>query len=110
MKVADKLQVALKSVIDAFGMYATEACLLTKLTDIFNPTEVFKLDDAAISRIAAESDESVAEREDLTKKLNVLVPTMETLKRLRTIGNGGRIPHVFGIPLHYTLIRANVFS
>jgi hypothetical protein len=82
--------VALKTVIDTFGMYAIEAYLLAQLTDVFSPTVVLNLDDATISRIAAESDESVAEREDLTKKLKVLDSTMKTMQRLRTITNAGR--------------------
>jgi hypothetical protein len=76
-------------------MYAIDACLLTKLTDIFSPTVVFNLDDATISRIAAESGESIAEREDLTRKLKVLIETMKTLQWLRTIGNPGRKPHAW---------------
>ncbi|KAK5044839.1 hypothetical protein LTR84_010377 [Exophiala bonariae] len=82
-------KVALKSVIDTFGMYAVEACLMAKIGDIFTPMQVSMLDDAAINRIAAESDESIAEREDLTKKLKVLEQTMKTMERLRTFKDAG---------------------
>ncbi|KIW23993.1 uncharacterized protein PV07_09733 [Cladophialophora immunda] len=79
-------KVALKSVIDSFGVYAVEQCLLNELPEIFKPEIVFTLDDAMVTRIAGESLESLAEREKLNKKLKVLQDTMTTLRRLRTFG------------------------
>lgn len=65
-------------------MYAIEACLLEGLPGIFRPEIVLELDDATITKIAGESAESVAEREELQKKLKVLNETMTTLRRLKT--------------------------
>ncbi|OAG40182.1 hypothetical protein AYO21_05660 [Fonsecaea monophora] len=79
-------KVALKSIIDSFGVYAVEQCLLNELPDIFKPGMVFQLDDVMVTRIAGESPESQAEREGLNKKLKVLGDTMATLRRLRTVG------------------------
>ncbi|KAK5193532.1 hypothetical protein LTR99_007084 [Exophiala xenobiotica] len=77
-------KVALKSIIDSFGMYAVEACLLEELPEIFRPEIVFELDDETITKIAGESAESIMEREDLQKKLKILEDTMLTLRRLKT--------------------------
>ncbi|KAK4941259.1 hypothetical protein LTR10_018795 [Elasticomyces elasticus] len=77
-------KVALKSVIDAFGMYAVEACLLEGLPDIFTPEIVYQLDDETVTRIAGESADTVVEREDLQKKFKALDETMVTLRRLKT--------------------------
>jgi hypothetical protein len=82
-------KVALKSVIDAFGMYAVEACLLDGLADIFAPETVYTLDDETITKIAGESVDSTVEREDLQKKLKVLQETMVTLRRLKTFTTSG---------------------
>jgi len=54
-----------------------------------------QLDDATVGRIAAESEESIVEREDLTKKLKILGQTMDTLKRLRTIRHAGTQPRAW---------------
>ncbi|KAJ9610876.1 hypothetical protein H2200_005653 [Cladophialophora chaetospira] len=77
-------KVALKTIVDSFGIYAVEECLLNKLPELFEPGTVFKLDDGLVTRIAGESSESLAEREELDKKLKVLEDTMKTLRRLRT--------------------------
>lgn len=90
-------------------MYAIESCLLTKLTDVFNPTVVLNLDDATISRVAAESDESVAEREDLTKKLKVLDSTMKTMQQLRTILKAGRSLCVWASPGTDAFLCTDIF-
>ncbi|KIX99631.1 uncharacterized protein Z520_04265 [Fonsecaea multimorphosa CBS 102226] len=79
-------KVALKTIVDSFGVYAVEQCLLNELPDIFKPEIVFNLDDAMVTRIAGESPGSLAEREELNKKLKVLEDTMTTLRRMRTVG------------------------
>jgi hypothetical protein len=76
-------------VIDAFGMYAIEACLLEGLPNIFGPEIVIELDNDTITKIAGESSESIVEREDLVKKLKVLEETMITLRRLKTFPGSG---------------------
>jgi hypothetical protein len=75
----------LKSIIDNFGIYVIEESLLVKLPKIFMPAEVSKLDDATISRLASESEESVLEREDLTRKLKILEQTMKTMEQFYVV-------------------------
>lgn len=75
--------------IDAFGMYAVEACLLEGLPNIFQPETVLELDEETITKIAGESSETVAEREDLVKKRKVLEETMLVLRRLKTFTHTG---------------------
>lgn len=72
----------MNSLVDAFGIYAVEECLLSKLVNIFTPEVVSQLTDEVIEDIAAESDESSAEREDLKKKLKVLEEAQKALHRV----------------------------
>ncbi|KIV95246.1 hypothetical protein PV10_02921 [Exophiala mesophila] len=76
-------QVALKNVIDAYSIYAVETSFLLRLTDIFTPTVVYELGDDFITKIAAESSETTAERTNVNRKLKVLEQTMSSLQRLR---------------------------
>lgn len=71
--------------IDAFGIYAVEACLLKSLRDIFRPEIVYGLDDVTLTKIAGESPESIAERGELDKKLKVLEGTLVTLQRWKRV-------------------------
>ncbi|ETN44121.1 uncharacterized protein HMPREF1541_10671 [Cyphellophora europaea CBS 101466] len=75
-------KVSFKTLIDAFGIYAVEACLLSKIPSVFTPETVLKLDDSAVQAIAGESQESLTERESLTKKLLILKDTQKILHRL----------------------------
>ena len=59
-----------------------EACLLSKIPSVFTPETVLKLDDSAVQAIAGESQESLTERESLTKKLLILKDTQKILHRL----------------------------
>lgn len=81
--LADMAQVALKTVIDTFGMYAVEASLLGHLAIVFNPEMVHGLDDATITKIASESVDSIANREGLEKQLSTLKDCLETLQTLQ---------------------------
>jgi len=73
------LQEASKNLISAFNYYAIEASLLKKLPDIFSPETVLRLSDDELRSIAAESKQSINERESLTKKLAALKDTQKTL-------------------------------
>ncbi|KAI1453715.1 P-loop containing nucleoside triphosphate hydrolase protein [Annulohypoxylon moriforme] len=75
-------QVALKTVVDDFSTLAIEACLISKLPHLFTPEIVFDLSDDVISKIAAESWETVDERKFLTDKMDVLSSGMAELQRL----------------------------
>ncbi|KIX94518.1 uncharacterized protein Z520_09904 [Fonsecaea multimorphosa CBS 102226] len=76
-------KVALKTVIDAFNMYAVEGVLLKELPEILASEVVDKLDDEAVWAVAAESAESVAERADLERKLSIFQRSLKTLQRLK---------------------------
>ncbi|KIW93736.1 uncharacterized protein Z519_05051 [Cladophialophora bantiana CBS 173.52] len=45
-------RVAPKDMVDSFGMYPMEQCLLNELPEPFKPAIVFALDDAMVTRIA----------------------------------------------------------
>jgi len=82
-------KVALKSIIDSFSIYAVEECLLKELANLFEPQSVLELEDSVISQIAGESAESLAEREELSKKLKVLEMTMTTMRRMKNFEGPG---------------------
>ncbi|KAK7892283.1 hypothetical protein LTR67_007379 [Exophiala xenobiotica] len=84
-------KVAMKSVIDSFGVYAIEECLLKELPNLFKPQNIMALEDGLVTRIAGESEESLIEREDLMKKLKVLEKTMTTLRRMKGFKGSGAI-------------------
>jgi hypothetical protein len=79
----------MKSVIDSFGVYAIEECLLKELPNLFKPQNIMALEDGLVTRIAGESEESLIEREDLMKKLKVLEKTMTTLRRMKGFKGSG---------------------
>jgi hypothetical protein len=76
------LQVALKFVVDDFGIHTIEECLLKKLSDIFTPAAVIGLEDVVIENIAAESEESKVERTSSMGKLEILEKALSVLHRL----------------------------
>jgi len=82
--VADVKQVALKTVIDTFGMYAVEASLLSKVPSVFTHEVIRSLDDATIAKIASESDDTIANREEFEKQLSTLKDSLETLQSLQS--------------------------
>ncbi|KAK3900215.1 hypothetical protein C8A05DRAFT_45903 [Staphylotrichum tortipilum] len=82
-------KVALKTVIDSVSTLAVERCLLQKLPGILTPEVVCELPDDIVSRIAAESPESIAKREQAMEKLAVLEDAIVELRRLGTRGGQG---------------------
>lgn len=64
---------------------------MNELSNLFTPATVCKLSDAAVTKIAGETLESVNEREDLNKKFKVLQESMTALQRLRTFRGPGKL-------------------
>lgn len=76
------MKVALKKVVDDISVLAVEECLIQQLPTLFMPEAVFNMDDDIIRGIAAESEESAAERERSTVRLRVLEMGLRDLSRL----------------------------
>ncbi|KAK4943046.1 hypothetical protein LTR10_017245 [Elasticomyces elasticus] len=76
-------EVALKNVVDAFGTYALEGCLLERLPKLFSPDMVLDLDDETVKLVAAESVDMIEERENVERKLAILEVSLKTLQSLR---------------------------
>ena len=66
-----------------------EAQLVSKLADILSATSIFDMSDDTISRLAGESKKSRAEREQLTRQLQVLKTGLETCSRFASVRIGG---------------------
>lgn len=62
----------MKLFIDNVPTLVTEVTLLAPIPHTFCPKAVFKMKPEIVTKIAAESDERKSEREELTRKKNVL--------------------------------------
>ncbi|KAH0565504.1 hypothetical protein GP486_001098 [Trichoglossum hirsutum] len=71
-------KVALKRFIDDITIEAIESKLISPLGDIFSPLTVITMSDDLVTRIAGESEENRAQREQLTKQLDVLTKGSDT--------------------------------
>ncbi|KAI0009631.1 P-loop containing nucleoside triphosphate hydrolase protein [Xylariaceae sp. FL0662B] len=76
-------KVALKQIIDDFSSIAIEACLISKLPDLFTPQIVFEFTDDTVKNVAAESWEKADERKFLLDKMETLTSGLAELQRLR---------------------------
>lgn len=79
----------MKTLIDDFSVLAVEKCLVQQLPEIFSPKTVISLDDTLTARVAAETDESRAERAEKVQKLRVLETALIVLRSLaqsQTVG------------------------
>ena len=70
----------MKVLVDDFAVLAVESCLMKKLEHILTPDVVMTLSDETVRDIAAESEESQAERRRLTEKLNSLEEGLKVLQ------------------------------
>lgn len=71
----------MKRFIDDIAIEVIEAKLLSPLGDVFSPVAVSAMPADLVTRIAGESEENRAQREQLTKQLDVLMKGSDTCKR-----------------------------
>ncbi|MCJ1323323.1 hypothetical protein MMC15_008679 [Xylographa vitiligo] len=74
-------KVALKRFVDDIAIEVVEAKLISSLGDIFSPVAVSAMPVDLVTCIAGESEENRAQREQLTKQLDVLVKGSDTCRR-----------------------------
>lgn len=72
---------ALKRFIDDIANEVVEGKLISPLGGIFKPVAVSAMSADLVASMAGESEESRAQREQLTKQLDVLTKGSETCKR-----------------------------
>ncbi|KAH7037042.1 P-loop containing nucleoside triphosphate hydrolase protein [Microdochium trichocladiopsis] len=75
-------EVAINRFIDDISVIAIEDCLVKKLSGLFKAKKVLAMTDEEISRLAGETEESVAERKRLEEKKHVLQQALRGLKTL----------------------------
>ena len=71
----------MKRFIDDIAIEAVEAKLLSPLGNVFSPVAVSAMPADLVTCIAGESEENRAQREQLTKQLDVLMKGSDTCKR-----------------------------
>ena len=74
-------QVALKCLVDNIATYAVEITLVQQLEHFLSPSYIIDMRPELIQRIAAESPSTVAQRKELSRKLDVLVIGLEVCTR-----------------------------
>ena len=80
-----------------------EAKLVSGLDSILSPVSVFHMDSDQMARIAGESEETLSERDQLNKQLEVLRDGLETCKRFAGLKiSGGENVNDWAIS-HYVL-------
>lgn len=77
-----RIQVAVSRFIDDVSILAIEDCLISKLSTLFRSSNVLKMSDEDISRLAGETQESSIERKRLEAKRGILETGLQGLKSL----------------------------
>jgi len=70
----------LKSLVDNVTTYAVELLLVQKLEGFLSPSRIIKMNPKLVQKTAAESPITVGQREQLRRKLEVLVAGIETCR------------------------------
>jgi hypothetical protein len=83
-------QVALKRFVDDIAIEVIEAKFISPLYDIFSPITVTSMPADLVAGIAGESEENRAQREQLTRQIDVLMKGSETCKRFIGVGVIGK--------------------
>jgi hypothetical protein len=78
--------VALKCLVDNVATHAVEMILIQKLESFLSPSRVIEMHPELVENIAAESPSAVHQREQLSRKLEVLVAGIETCRRYASRG------------------------
>ena len=88
-----RIKVALKTFVDNLSIQVVEGLLIGDIWSIFSPSDVGQMAPSLISKIAAESPESQALRQQLDRKLQTLKKGMEICQRHSTHSTIGRFHH-----------------
>jgi Dynamin central region/Dynamin family len=87
-----RVKVALKTFVDNVAIQVVESLLIGDLWSIFSPSDVGQMAESLVSKIAAESLESQALRQQLDRKLQTLRRGMETCRRHSTHNSTSIVP------------------
>jgi hypothetical protein len=84
-------QVALKRFVDDIAIEVIESKLIFPLHEIFSPISVSSMPASLVISIAGESEENRAQREQLTRQLDVLTKALKPAKGLSALEDLVRI-------------------
>lgn len=78
--------------VDNIASLVVEHCLVDELANVFNPTTVNDMDDSTRAKLAAESEETLLDRQDLEDKISVLDAGLATCLRHISDTSPGKSP------------------
>ena len=78
------IKVALKTFVDNVSIQVIEGLLIRNIWSVFAPSDIGQMSPSVISKIAAESTESQALRQQLNRKLQTLERGLEICQRHRS--------------------------
>ena len=78
------IKVALKTFVDNVAIQVIEGLLISNIWSVFSPSDIGQMSPSVISKIAAESTESQALRQQLNRKLQTLERGLEICQRHRS--------------------------
>jgi hypothetical protein len=70
-----------KRFIDNIATKVVEGCFLEHLTEVFSPTVVAGMEQRLISRLASETQECIAAREELNQQVQIFASGEETCNK-----------------------------
>ena len=91
---------ALKTFVDDISILAVERFLLKKVPELLFPKTIVSLDDAQISSMAAETEDSRNDRTQTNRKLKVLTNAHLTLRNLYRSSASGMFVNACNVQCH----------
>ena len=99
-------QVAFKRFIDDVAVEVIETCLVSTIADVLSPISVTTMDEDLVKKIAGESEETRAQRDELQKQVDVLTKGFTTCKHFVGEASYGKFLFaLYIIEIAYIILR-----
>ena len=75
----------MKKIVDDISVLAVEARLIQELPCLFSPADVINIDDATVTALASESEDTTTERTRCVEKLRILGDGLRDLQNIQEL-------------------------